>query len=413
MSEGISSSRKFLLFVIILFLIALPKGGIKMAGIPLTWSYLLLGFCGIGTVLLSLSMRQPQVLHQKRLYSFFLTLPFGFFYLIAVVMLGFLKTGYVVSVFINALILPALLVLIWGMILDQGGLTYLGKVLKYCILFTAIFGIFLFFYKQLTGEFFVIPYLTVNADDYQLLAQKHIQRGSVTKLISTYNNGNIYGVCMLMLLPLYRILLPRLIYQIPLLIALVLTFSRTVWVGLVIIDLLYLVFVERVRIRAIAARLLLLFTSVVGIYFILQHYGFGVDFLLDYSLGGRIDQFESLWNFTLFPDQPFDHTEEVLYPSILHSFGVLGLLLFIVAMNAPVLVFVIYNPSQVLLQEKRALLVGLIGYQILSFSDGAFINIPVIGIYWLIATLLLSDRLILPTEREDECEEDDLHIQPE
>ena len=46
--------------------------------------------------------------------------------------------------------------------------------------------------------------LTVNAGDLgELDSSKFNQRGSVSKLISTYNNGNIFGVCTLMLFPIF------------------------------------------------------------------------------------------------------------------------------------------------------------------------------------------------------------------
>ena len=53
------------------------------------------------------------------------------------------------------------------------------------------------------GKFIEIPFLTVNAGDYGTLeSTKHINRGGYLKLISTYNNGNVYGVATLILLPL-------------------------------------------------------------------------------------------------------------------------------------------------------------------------------------------------------------------
>jgi len=48
-----------------------------------------------------------------------------------------------------------------------------------------------------------IPYFTINAADVGEVADKYNQRGNIMKLISTYNNGNIFGVCTLMFFPLF------------------------------------------------------------------------------------------------------------------------------------------------------------------------------------------------------------------
>ena len=79
-----------------------------------------------------------------------------------------------------------------------------------CVFLAAAWGIFLFFFRPLTGHFIEIPYITVNASDYgELENTKNIARGTLFKLISTYNNGNLYGVATLLLLPLYLQLEPR------------------------------------------------------------------------------------------------------------------------------------------------------------------------------------------------------------
>ena len=78
------------------------------------------------------------------------------------------------------------------------------------VLFVSAYGIFLFFYKLGTGSFIEIPYLTVNAGDLGELEGKSIDRGGIFKLISTYNNGNVYGISILILLPLYAHLEKRL-----------------------------------------------------------------------------------------------------------------------------------------------------------------------------------------------------------
>ncbi len=81
----------------------------------------------------------------------------------------------------------------------------------------------------------------VNAADVGLLeTTKDINRGGLFKLISTYNNGNVYGAAMLILLPLFDAIETRKWRKLFLRIALVLTLSRSVWIGLVMLQLVYL-----------------------------------------------------------------------------------------------------------------------------------------------------------------------------
>ena len=108
----------------------------------------------------------------------------------------------------------------------------------------ALWGIFNFFWHPFTGHFVEVPYLTVNAAiTASLEYTKHIARGRYLKLISTYNNGNLYGVCTLMLLPLYNHFEKKRWRRWVLKIALLLTLSRGVWVGIVLEQLLSVIVV--------------------------------------------------------------------------------------------------------------------------------------------------------------------------
>src|SRR5690606_25097688 len=90
-----------------------------------------------------------------------------------------------------------------------------------------------------------------NAGDVGALEGKHIDRGGIFKLISTYNNGNIFGICMVMLLPLYACLERRTWPQLVVKAALVLTLSRTVWAGLIAYEVLHRLYVRRVTWRTL------------------------------------------------------------------------------------------------------------------------------------------------------------------
>ncbi|MFD2579036.1 hypothetical protein ACFSTD_11345 [Novosphingobium colocasiae] len=77
-----------------------------------------------------------------------------------------------------------------------------------------------------------IPYVTVNVADYGTIFLRNNTRGPFLKLLSTYNNGNLYGDCMLMLAPIYFLYERSRVWMLMLIAALVCTLSRTVWIGM-------------------------------------------------------------------------------------------------------------------------------------------------------------------------------------
>jgi hypothetical protein len=217
--------------VTLIFLFAFPKGGIKENSLPITWGYLLL-FLPCPFYLFSIAKNR---IFSARLLTYLLTLPFSVW---SVLILSLSDKSSLVfvrfsSFIISFIFMPFILLLIFGDILDR---LWFQKILKntfkVCIRFVVLFGIFHFFYKLITGIYFEIPFLTINADDYGMTPTKmNLRNDYVSKLISTYNNGNIFGISMLIISPLYLSIEKRRIFVSLLGIALLLTLSRTVWIG--------------------------------------------------------------------------------------------------------------------------------------------------------------------------------------
>ena len=102
----------------------------------------------------------------------------------------------------------------------------------------------------MVGRFVEIPFLTVNFHDVGTLeTTKYIDRGGIFKLISTYNNGNVYGVCLLMLLPFYNSVEPSKLKRMIVKLSLLLTLSRTVWFGLFFAEILTYLYVYRITFK--------------------------------------------------------------------------------------------------------------------------------------------------------------------
>ena len=194
-------------------------------------------------------------------------------------------------------IFPWLFLLVYPPFFELLDPVKLSRWLRFCMLAAALWGIFLFFLHPFYGHYIEIPYLTVNVDDYGLLEKtKYNARGFYMKLISTYNNGNVYGVATLILLPLYNRLEPSLWKRGILMIAMLLTLSRTVWAGLIVMQVapLGLLLVGQLRtfpvlyLGAASRRLVFVFVIVGLVLFVLFFaMNSGIGFLLDPTLGGR------------------------------------------------------------------------------------------------------------------------------
>jgi hypothetical protein len=381
------------LLFLVTFLLILPKGGLKLAGIPITWGYLGLGLTLLWLPLALLGGRSLP-LRTVRLACLALLVPFQVISWAALLANGMGGVGFTISFLTTFFVVPVVMVLVLGIHLDQLDLSLLLRAVRIGVLLVAAYGIFLFFYRLSTGSFIEIPYLTVNVGDVGQLEGKHIDRGGIFKLISTYNNGNIYGISMLILLPLYTYLEPRVSRQMIVKSSLILTLSRTVWAGLLAYEVLHRLYVRRLSWRTVGVLLSWLALAAIGVWYALSLLGRGVAFLLDRRFGGRIDQLAFLTDASILPSEEFETIVEMVYLSVLHNFGVVGLTFFLVAMTGPLILhlgrFLPYAESPF----KKSLALGLIVYLIVALSDGAILYIPVMALYWFVASLLLSDNPI-------------------
>ena len=236
--------------------------------------------------------------------------------------------------------------------------------------------------------FFYIPLLTANLHDADIIElTKCIARGDFFKLISTYNNGNIYGICLLMILPYYQIIEENRWKKRLLKLSLILTLSRTIWVGLFISEIMTQFFIHPLNRRTLIKLLSRwgIFIGLVGI--IIYYLGYNVSFAFDPTLGGRINQFKSIEETSWFGQSPFAGFQEIVYLSVLKNFGLFGLFSFILSMTAPLAIYLAACKTSL---HKKGLLAGLFLYLIISCSDGAILLIPVMAFYWFISGLLTS-----------------------
>jgi hypothetical protein len=370
-------------FLILTFVIFLPKGGIKIQDLPITWGYLFLGissFLGIFFILIK-KVRVSTI----RLIVYCAILPFHLLLILYFLFNGYTDLNYLIALIISVIIIPTCFIVILGPIYDfYLSEEYIFNIIKKYIFLVSVYGIFLFIYKLVTDKFIVIPYITINASDYGDLEDKYINRGGVFKLISTFNNGNIYGVSLLMLLPLYCYLEKSKYKRLIVKFSLILTLSRTVWIGLILYELINI----KISLKKFVFKMMSLLIIFGGVYFSLHLMSKDVTFFFDSDLGGRIDQFSVLNDIHMISTIQYEKIREIVYLSILKYFGIFGLLFFLIGFISPIL----FTLNKWHNQIRQAIIKGLFIYLVIAMSDGALIYIPVMAIYWMLVTVLISKK---------------------
>jgi hypothetical protein len=382
------------------FLILFPKGGFKAGSVPLTWGYGLIGLAlifGVPFWLLRISSRVP-----RGILGLCLSLaPIQFLFIYSLLVNGIDDFGFALSDLVAFFLLPFAFVLIFSHFLPKIRMERLIVLACWLVFLAAAYGIFLFVWRLTTGTYIEIPFLTVNLDDVGTLDSKFNARpGGLFKLISTYNNGNQYGVATLLLLPLFDAFEPSRFRKLLVRVALALTLSRTIWIGLILnqaFDVGRHLFEDlksskrfsiRLSIRYSTffgfGRLALLGVFVLGMTLLFS----GVSFLFDSSLGGRTSYFDDAGPITVFPSAPVAQFVEIIYFSALTMLGWAGLAAIVLLFFSPIVLAIRFKELRRTTLQVAALQ-GLILYIPLAGMDGALNYIPTMAFYWFLWMLFI------------------------
>lgn len=396
----ISRVREILALIAVLLLVVIPKGGFKVSGIPITWGYIYLGFL---FVVLIWSLKSSFIINQKPLICYLATLPFIAYFVIHLSIVGYDGNfGNLVAFFVSFVFLPLLFLVLLSGVLSRINIDYLEKLIYKAVLIVSIYGIILFVYKQLRGTYIEIPYLTVNAGDVGEMELKYNQRGDIFKLISTYNNGNIFGVCIMMLFPVFYRRYRKKYELYIVLLALFLTLSRTVWIGLILFFL--------IKYRNRVWKLVKVYLLIIVLLFLLssllltQYFQYGSlgNFIMDANFGGRIYQIREALGFSFFGVKTFVGIDEIAYLSIYKQFGLVGMVLFCLSMFTP---FYVYIHSKT---RNRVYFTGVIIYWVLCASDGCMLFLPTLAFYYFIVCM----SLVTPNPPYEEKVAESVNVNP-
>ena len=369
-----------ILSILLFYTIAFPKGGIKVGDVPLTIGYALTG----ALLILSLLRGSRLSLPFDRLLAILPCLFLGLWSAFVVTVNGTQSIGFTISYFISALYLPIFgLTFFSSLILDEHH-NRIERTLLWAVRFIVVYGIFLFIFRQVTGHWIEVPYVTVNAADIGQLDDKHINRGGIFKLISTYNNGNIFGVAVAIMAPIYLRLEPSKLLRIALYAALFLTLSRTVWIGAILILLLRATSqgIRPLTLLYLSAGLMLIAGMIA---FLLNLLGTDLSFVFDSNLGGRTNQLTVLDHIRFIPQDAVGELPEIVYAGILEQFGIPGLLLFIAHLSLPPFLLRLQGVRLLSVSRAAACQQGMLLYMVLAAADAAYSFIPVMMIFWMVA----------------------------
>lgn len=375
---NISGGNSLLFGLLFVLNVAIPKAGFKVGDVPITFGYIYVIVLGIIYFPAGMSrfMRGNGAAALILGYCAWITL----FLVICGFFCGIDSMGFYISMIFGFGLLPV--VFMFCLSRDELYHEALRTYLIWSVRFAVVYGIFLFLYKMETGSFIEIPYLTVNVDDVGKMGSKYIERSNgVSKLISTYNNGNIFGVCLLMLLPLYDMLERRRVMKLVTRAALILTLSRTVWLVMMLYETFFVP-------RPIWQRATMLLIGGGGIVMMLQLMGADGAFLTDSTLGGRMVVVDHV-RVSLFPLVGFDYVSEIFWVSVTYFGGVIGVVTFAGLFVLILLIFK-YFPGD--MPYRRVAMIGIVNFFLCSFIDAAANYIPTMFFFWLTVRVGLLER---------------------
>ena len=235
------------LLITIFFNIWFPKAGIKLSGIPLT----------VGNVFLAITfffwtMKKVMNRRMKINKSGYILIILMLYSLIKYLLIGgFVKNiGYIIPL----VVYPLMFIIAYDTIDTKEKLQKVIKVICFGFFFICIYALLQYVFGI---EKICVPGLTVNLSDYTTYgANWYLQKnnnnssGIGTKIISTFQNGNLYGVNALLIYPIVYGYLKKenrsfLMYVSLALfvICVFLSLSRSCWLGIVLF-MLFGIFLE-------------------------------------------------------------------------------------------------------------------------------------------------------------------------
>lgn len=255
----------------------IPKAGIKVKEIPLTlgivFFIMLLFFWLLSKIKIKISFN-----------NVFGIIIFSIFYYILRFIYAFncesLQLGEIFGYGIPLMIFPLIYIVIYNEVNTYEKYDQIMKILTFGYYILTVYSIL----QAIFGiEKVTIPGITVNLTDYKTFGNQWFltKSNGITvesaKIVSTYQNGNMFGVNLILFFPIiFEDLLKNkqknkaVIALVLFIITELLTLSRTCWVGVVIFVIFRFIFKENKNIKAILMKMTSLVILIFVFYIVLQ-----------------------------------------------------------------------------------------------------------------------------------------------
>ncbi|UNT43324.1 hypothetical protein [Acinetobacter sp. LUNF3] len=379
---------KYIYPILLISMIAFPKSGIAIGKIPLnSITILIISLFPILLLKYVVNIGKTKSSNLPEIY-FLLILPFYFLLFIFNIFNGIENLSSYFGFIFSVIITPLFFLMLFRFISYQNIREYDNFFIN-CVRFVAIYGILLFIYKVLTGSFFEVPGLTTTYGAAIELEDRMNDRGGIFKLFSTFNNGNLYGLSILMLFPLYTFLEKNKLFVLIVSLSLILTFSRTIWVLLFLYLLYTAITNSKFNPIKIVFGVILVSLFILIINIVLSFLGFNLNFIFDSSLGGRSEAFSKI-SFDLYSSNAFDIISEIPYVSLIYSLGLISLPFFLLYFSNILINFKYIITSKNSFRKSATL--GSVIYFLACLSDGAIIYIPVFIVFIFVTFLSLKNE---------------------
>lgn len=302
-----------LMLITLFFNICFPKAGVKLAGIPLTVGNILFAILFICWSLLKIRTKK---LKFTKIHLYVLI---GIYYFIMKFLICYLNNYSIsdmIEYIVPLIIYPLILFVCVDLTDSQEKFNSILKLIYYGFIFLTIYGLIQYIFGL---EKTTIPGVTVNLSDYlsggsQWYLNKNNGTGNDhSKIFSTYQNGNLLGVNLILFFPLVfeyaetkgKNFLSMLLTGV-FTIVMFLTLSRSCWLGVFLFILFKILFNYSKTKEKFIYKIIFVLISISGIVLIFKHFpsitsrlsNTTLDKLI--SMSGRtegfIEFFKSIWH---------------------------------------------------------------------------------------------------------------------
>lgn len=302
-----------MLLLTIFFNIWFPKAGIKLDGIPLTISNVLFGITFI--LWFFKKIKYGKVNISSMGYLLIITIGYCIFKYVIAYAGGksFIKSiGYIIPL----IIYPLIFFVIFDEVKNKRQINQIVKIIVYGFWFICLYSLL----QYVIGiNKCVIPGLTVNLSDYQqygeywYMTKSNGTQLTEVKMVSTYQNGNLFGIGLLLIYPVvynyYNKIKNKKLNNISLIVFILCTFltlSRACWLGIALFIIIEVIFKKNKNLRDILKKILITILIVIAIVLTFKYVPQISNRFLNTSLEdwmsmsgrteGLIEVFKSVWD---------------------------------------------------------------------------------------------------------------------